>query len=119
MEKQPDPAAEFGSRLNHHIEADALAETIYLGLFAVRTNTWTGETEPDWRTRSDFAKLAVAYKVGKPLERKEETIITHDMTLDEMREKAKGSAAYRDAVIETLKAIIKDSEQSMLDNPPD
>ena len=102
----PDPAFEFGTQLNEHVSSDELAETIKLGLYATKTD-FAGSIIADWPTRHKFAALAVQYKVGKPLERKEDAGKALGRTLDEMIEHAKASPEYRASIIETLKAILE------------
>ena len=108
MDEAPaDPALEFGQKLNEHVSSNALAETIMLGLYATKTDISTGKTVADWPTRHKFAALAVQYKVGKPLERKEDAGKAMGRTLDEMIEHAKASPEYRASITETLKAILE------------
>lgn len=102
-----DPALEFGTRLNEHVSSNALAETIMLGLYAMKADIHSGDMVADWPTRHKFAALAVQYKVGKPLERKEDAGKAMGRTLDEMIEHARASPEYRASITETLKAILE------------
>ena len=102
-----DSAAEFGRELNEKVTSCALADSILVGLVAMKTNGWTGMLEPDYPTRFKFAALAVQYKVGKPLERKEDAGKAVGRTLDEMIEHARASPEYRASITETLKAILE------------
>ncbi len=101
-----DPAHQFGTALNECVSSEDLANTINLGLYATKTD-FAGNIIADWPTRHKFAALAVQYKVGKPLERKEDAGKAMGRTLEEMIEHARSSPEYRASITETLKAILE------------
>lgn len=105
--EESESPAEFGRELEQQIPSKALAETIMLGMYATKIDSFTGKPVADWSTRHRFAALACQYKIGKPLERKEDAGKALGRTLDEMIEHAKASPEYRASITETLKAILE------------
>lgn len=109
-EKPADPAAEFGNELEDQVTGKVLAETIKLGLYATKTNAWTGAIEADWGVRHKFALLAAQYKIGKPLERKELDPNQAGRSLEDMKALARKSKTFRASLIRMLQEVIEDTE---------
>jgi len=106
-----DPAAEFGRELNDKVTSSALADSILVGLVAMKTNSWTGMLEPDYPTRFKYAALACQYKIGKPLERKELDANQAGRSLEDMKALARKSPSFRANLIRMLQEVIDDTTE--------
>lgn len=104
----PKTAGGFAATLDEVVTDDDLVATIKLGLFAMM-ETRSGKVVPDWSARATFVQLALAYKVGKPSERRGPKADGRTNTIVEMIEHARASPEYRASIVATLKGILAGS----------
>jgi hypothetical protein len=100
----PNPSQAIAAALARSIPDNRIAETIASCLSATMTDR-SGTVSPDHRTRLAAAQLALAYLVGRPVERQE--VVTVSLDADSalgLRERLAHSPALR----QTLRGALRD-----------
>ena len=99
---QESPSQKLAEVLNNECPESRIAEVLS-ECFTATTVTKSGVAIPDWRTRLSAVQLALAYKVGKPIERQQVMHVNVDAESESaMDERLRHSPALRKLFREML-----------------
>jgi hypothetical protein len=98
------PSQTLAAALDREIPESRIAEVLSQCL-AATVSTRSGAVEPDHKTRLAAAQLALAYKVGRPVERQEVVSVTLDADASSgLAERLRHSPALRQSLGAMLQA---------------